>query len=778
MNRRSDDMNHYELYKDTFHSLKKDVDVINESLLEMMRKINAGDLLSRASIEDFKDKLDAYMSHDELLHALESQFSFSPVTNLNEMPKAIHEYERKNDNAKIVDSIFEYLHLDSTEKDTLTILEETKKVLVDAYTEDEDMVETIKPYELVLEKTILPNRTLTRLEHSIISKKIEPGIAYAVEHNELFLNLEINISAYFEERQISKQIVGDDSAFVYLSETDTVSQNNKSTWVRSLSPTDKNKSISKFIPDYYNYISTSTIIRTKLTKERADLNEIQQLVKKYDAIPYLLWIIAREQLIKNDMFLDKPEFADTIGILIQKKYVIPLEICDADVCNTFYTISSKGWMCFTNSSIINYLFKQDRQFTIPKTVDLPVRMHDDLYIYRLSQITDYLYAMGERYVAWSMDETDFPLAIPLKCTSLLICSSALKEGIEETDMATLSKIVMALGDNKAMLIVVKAHSDINLLSHNLQLSVEELRRVYFVVCDKEYAIFDSTGVDVKSSNDTISAIDEVREYLIELICRIKRFGAEEQKTEMHIEKDYAIAVNEVKTDEPKPTRFKKELYEIAKTCKEIQFILPLFTKFGMLTIEQVYSFAMYMDEFSCSNKQNDFVSKTVEYLSKNGYLAKYQYSVDKNSQEIFCLSQYCCDCMMKDSIRKLKSFWKMPVGECVIRGEDKMDASILIDTFICNEFLLKYIMIAQRCLKKQQMKYIYNSIKWVDNNYQVMVFWDNTFVPCNLICSVTKEKNNNGNMNLLVDKCDIDYIDHENNMIFYLNGDQICLFEK
>lgn len=770
----------FEFYKETFAHLKDDVNIIKTSLVEITQQIDSGNFLSRTIVEEFKKRLSDYLTHEELLHSLGSKLSLTTVTNLNEIPDVIRKYEETQKIVKFRDTIFEYLHLDSTEEECLPVLENTKKALVDKYTEEDAMLERIKPYEMVIKKTKSPNRTLTRSEHSIISREIDPDIAYAVEHNELFLNLELDVSAYCREKSILQNYLGSGEVLPCSSKADNTKSVEESKSPSEITAFQEEKtSLTKFITNYSSYISTSSLIHADLTKGRANQKEIQQLVKENETVPYLLWTMAREQICKKDIFGGKSTLIDAFEALKQKGYIISLEIHDGNECNTFYTLSVKGCECFTNPSVIDFLTKIDKQLSIPTTIDLPVWQHDDLYIHRLSHICDYLRMMGEGYVAWSMNETDIPLAIPLKFTHLIICSGAFSEGREESDIHSLTKIISALGDDKTLLVIVKTHSDIGLLSENLLPQDSDSGKVYFVVSQSDYTIFDYNGIDIKSNINEISIPSDMQKWLMKLADNKKEPTAQIKKTELELlEDDYVVATNQVITAYPKASHFKKELQTTAKICKDSLSILPLFTNLGVLTINQIYSFGVCMDVFTYTEEQKNFVAQSVEYLAQKGYLAKYPLFINGENQEVYCLSHYCCSCMMMESISSLKNFWHISIGKHWISGEEKMNVSKLLDTYVDNVFLLDYLRHTYKILERQDMRCVCSSIKWRSNHYQASVFWDNTLFQCSLISSVDKTNINIAKNNVLIKKDDIDYVKNTADKIFYMDDDRMCLFKK
>lgn len=192
----------------------------------------------------------------------------------------------------------------------------------------------------------------------------------------------------------------------------------------------------------------------------------------------------------------------------------------------------------------------------------------------------------------------------------------------------------------------------------------------------------------------------------------------------------AVNDKKIKTDSFNATKFKQEITELSKKSKEVRSVIPLFTKLGVLTKSQAYSFGICMGCFKDGKDALDKVRFALEQLQNKGFLASYILS---DGEQVFCLSANCKSCISKDSVIQMKfnqmEFWSFSFGDYHIFGENEMPEEFFMKTLAENDKLLEYLYDVKKSLSTEKYNLIIKSLKHITGGYIIGVF-DPEFILC------------------------------------------------
>lgn len=176
---------------------------------------------------------------------------------------------------------------------------------------------------------------------------------------------------------------------------------------------------------------------------------------------------------------------------------------------------------------------------------------------------------------------------------------------------------------------------------------------------------------------------------------------------------YCYALNEGKTGSCKAAAFKSD---IEKMNNDVRCIIPLLSKLGIMTSEQIFRFNVLLGGY----KNNDTVLNNIEFalskLTERGYVMEYK----SGDSSVYCLSWYSTMCLKKDSIRRIKGFWSYSLGQFNIANTDNKLLRNMIDNIIRdNELLYDYLSVAKDTLNSRDYGKVQESFKRGDSSYDV-----------------------------------------------------------
>lgn len=183
--------------------------------------------------------------------------------------------------------------------------------------------------------------------------------------------------------------------------------------------------------------------------------------------------------------------------------------------------------------------------------------------------------------------------------------------------------------------------------------------------------------------------------------------------------EYPIT-NQVKIGEPGVSAFKKEIRKIARSAMDVLSILPLFTNLGVLSKQQIYSFLVCMGHVECGEEQTERIFAAVDLLADKGYLASFE---NAEGTGLYCLSDYCCKGMQKESIRQSKDIFYISIGSVTLSAAAAVDRERADRFYRGNEVLLQYLVVQQARLTGSEYLQLRSSIRWHGTQCRVTVFY-------------------------------------------------------
>lgn len=188
----------------------------------------------------------------------------------------------------------------------------------------------------------------------------------------------------------------------------------------------------------------------------------------------------------------------------------------------------------------------------------------------------------------------------------------------------------------------------------------------------------------------------------------------------------ALVLNKVKTGTPNVSAFKKEIAKLSRIYPEIRGILPLFTNLGVMTETQIGTIGICMDAFENGKSFEDFqgrIHTAIDALVNKGYLAKFidetDCDVNNGAPTLYCLSDYCCGCMQKESIRQSQIIFSISIGGIKFSANTAVDLDDARRFYFNNLILMQYFVQQKEMLSNEKYRRIKQSVKWREDHYQI-----------------------------------------------------------
>ena len=181
--------------------------------------------------------------------------------------------------------------------------------------------------------------------------------------------------------------------------------------------------------------------------------------------------------------------------------------------------------------------------------------------------------------------------------------------------------------------------------------------------------------------------------------------------------------NKIKTGTPSASSFKKEIIKLGKITPELRTILPLLTNVGALTKEQAFQFGVCLDCIEETDKSRKALESSLDALIQKGYLACYKVEIEGNEEEVFCLSNYCSNCLRKESIcSQMKGYWALSFGKYNLIGDNTISKIQLLDAVKKNCDMLQYLYTLRGTMSEDDYQTVVQSIRYKEGYYSVKVF--------------------------------------------------------
>lgn len=106
-------------------------------------------------------------------------------------------------------------------------------------------------------------------------------------------------------------------------------------------------------------------------------------------------------------------------------------------------------------------------------------------------------------------------------------------------------------------------------------------------------------------------------------------------------------------------------------------------------------------------------------LAEKGYLSEFttEYTT------LYCLPGYVGACMQKESIKKSRDMFGMPVGNVTFSANTELSALEAVRFWACNSTLLLYLWVQENSLSAQRYAKVKDSVRWCTDHYRV-AFYD------------------------------------------------------
>ena len=196
------------------------------------------------------------------------------------------------------------------------------------------------------------------------------------------------------------------------------------------------------------------------------------------------------------------------------------------------------------------------------------------------------------------------------------------------------------------------------------------------------------------------------------------------KTEAdHAEKNL-IAVNKdrIIKSKPRANDFIKQIRKICGYPCSLMSIFPLFSRFGVLTKEQIYACSLWTAMGKNKEININTISNIVDNLANKGYLCCFVRTTDYGEEMFYCLSKYSYNCMNKESVLPyFKQQWSVKPTKTDIISDGQISEPLFNWIINYNEVLIEYLKAEKEVLNEKDYLNLLATIDKKDQHYLVRI---------------------------------------------------------
>ena len=185
---------------------------------------------------------------------------------------------------------------------------------------------------------------------------------------------------------------------------------------------------------------------------------------------------------------------------------------------------------------------------------------------------------------------------------------------------------------------------------------------------------------------------------------------------------------------------------------EIRDLLNIFTRYGVLTLDQVCTFSTfyrawhikndserreYLREKLSDNSRGEVSSACVslEWLERRKAIASFHMA----DQDIYCLTKWMCDSLAKKDVRK--TFTGLTPGNFTYSADDGLPENEAVTIMCRNYYVLTYLAVSLPMLDRERYAKILDGVKCKPGEAVVPVFYEGNEYKCRVVPSAEEARN-------------------------------------
>lgn len=525
-----------------FQDVRSGLSDLRKALQALMERINADAYVSADSIARLSDILNAYKVQAEKLERAGAELSVPIGKDISEIENAICAFEEQQNNGQIKRLLMDYFRLTADKARLNNQLEGSKRMLMEKCMRLADpTLEALAPYALAVNYVRSDAEELPEDAYTILADAIGDGLTTAVENHLIRYAETFDTTPYFDGSCKLLMPFGDAAEGQSAAETDgDVSKECIDVAANDVAASADESDVEEVIPDAFTAASAdvgaaeasaaapasngySGILEdAKVEVEYADnpsadalnVREFKSAVRSIPGIPSVLRWFAEEKLYSQGQAGNSEtgcvcaNESGAMEYLVREGYIVQVSVRSRLLSGTYYTLSDKGWACYTNRGVEGFLQNafQNRDcihyamLPVPKTMRIEFAGLNGMMAVRMALIHEFFVQtkMNASIIVDPVESCAYGFSIAE--TGCIVFPAIFNANVD-MQKAARDRILPLLGNFASIVLIVPRKTDIALLADALAMDETTGEHVFFSVQENHFDNYDMHSNCLRTIND-------------------------------------------------------------------------------------------------------------------------------------------------------------------------------------------------------------------------------------------------------------------------------------
>lgn len=188
-----------------------------------------------------------------------------------------------------------------------------------------------------------------------------------------------------------------------------------------------------------------------------------------------------------------------------------------------------------------------------------------------------------------------------------------------------------------------------------------------------------------------------------------------------------IPTNKPKNGTPSASSFIREITKLIRWNAGIKFVLFFLRRHGILSRNMLLGLKPYFFKEPHEQDIDALIEKAIDLLAVKGYLVCFNFSIDDKENQVYGLSKYTCDCLLKKTVKEeFPNLSKGIFNKQIISSEQGADAELIEEICANNEILFELIPLVHDLYGSKVFHETYETIEWDEDHYRLSFPKDKT----------------------------------------------------
>lgn len=540
--------NDVKIIQQAFDEVKAGLSYLRMALQQLTKSIDSNQYIPANAITVLSSALEQYRVQAEKLESVGAELSIPIGNDITDISNAIHAFEDKCNNSLLRKLVLDYFKLTAEQALVNGWLEESKRKLMEKCASISDKtVDTLTPYMLAVDYVRSNKQQDLSVEQlQILEGELGPHVATSVYTRSVQYDDNHDVSPYLdgsceilllEDTPSNSKVNGEPEIVPVETEhteiVDSIGSTTEATDSTDSIYTESDKAITtdelievekeekrpentvgsaetetKFSAKKYSGLVSEATFEYADNRPASELraSEFKSAVQQKHDIPYILKWLAEEKFYTLGQVGDSqknyicPAYAGTMEYLVKHGYITKITVHSCIVSGEYYTLSDKGWACYTKHDVAQFLKNEynknekvnHAKLPVPKSVQMSSKDMDSLKAVTIALLHEYSVRKQSHSIIFSLPSYTFAISLAEKQVGVFSAVFNAEEDVESA-IKGISDFIKNTGDGRQFVIIVADKSDMDTVRAIFAERDELWETLTYCVLNEDYQIFDTNG---------------------------------------------------------------------------------------------------------------------------------------------------------------------------------------------------------------------------------------------------------------------------------------------